>query len=80
MKDKMKIRETIIKDTEIVLWKNFSKRPEDNNYNITLSKKGILFLSVATINKKDLSYTVAKYNSILEWLNFMVDDGGSNIG
>ena len=73
MKDKIKIRETIIKGTEIVLWKNFTKDPLKNNYNITVSKKDMMFISVSSINKRDLSYIISKYESILAWINFMLD-------
>lgn len=72
MVDKIKIKDTTIKGTEIVLWKNFTKTPSKVNYSITLSKKGMLFLSVSSINKKDLSFMVAKYDSLIEWVNFMM--------
>ncbi len=72
MEDKIKVLEKTIKDTEIILWKNFTKNPSRTNYNITVSKKGMMYLSVSSINKTDLSFTVAKYNSIIEWINFMI--------
>lgn len=72
MNDKLKIRETIIKDTEIILWKNFNKNPENNNYNITIALKGVVYLTVSTINKKDLNAISSKYDSVISWLNYMV--------
>lgn len=72
MEDKIKIKDTTIKGTEIVLWKNFTKNPSRVNYNITISKKGMLFLAISSINKKNLSFMVAKYDSVVEWINFMM--------
>jgi hypothetical protein len=75
MKDKIKIRESTIQETDIILWKNFTKNPSKTNYNITISKKGVMFLAVSSIRKTDLSYMISKYESILEWVSSIVEGG-----
>jgi hypothetical protein len=75
MNDKIKIRESTIQETDIILWKNFTKDPSKINYNITISKKGVMFLAVSSIRKTDLSYMISKYESILEWIASIVNGG-----
>lgn len=75
--DKRAIRTTVIKDTEVTLWKNYNKKNNNDTYSITLSKKGMVYITVATINIRDLSYMIAKYDSVIEWCNYMA---GENIG
>jgi hypothetical protein len=75
MNDKIKIRESTIQETDIILWKNFTKDPSKINYNITISKKGVMFLAVSSIRKTDLSYMISKYESILEWVSSIVEGG-----
>lgn len=68
MKSKVKIKEETIEGTRITLWKNIPKRVSKMSYNITLAKKGELFLSVSSRNKRDLDSMVSKFEDIVSWL------------
>ena len=72
MVEKIKLKETNVKDTDIILWKNIAKNPDNNSYSITISKKNLVFISVSAVNRKNLTFMVAKYDSIIEWVNFLM--------
>lgn len=72
MFERIKIREKTLKDTDIILWKNLNKNPDNLTYNITISKKGMMFLSVSCMNKRDLSAMSSKYDAIIEWIEYLI--------
>ena len=71
--DKIVVREKEVKGTRITLWKNINKF--DNSYNISISKKDMVYMSIVCQNKRSLPDAISKYDSILEWVDYLVNGG-----
>lgn len=71
--DKVVIREKEIKGTKITLWKNINKYEENNSYNISISKRDMIYVSIMCQNRRSLPDAISKYESIIEWIDFMMN-------
>lgn len=71
MFERTKIREKEVNGNTVTLWKNFNKKPGNDNYSIAISNPGKVYIAVASQKKRDLAVMSSRFDMIVSWLEEM---------